>query len=156
MSWWHPQSPIRERKSINLLIKFYLNSSSCKPCTCNNWFFFFLMHKMAASNHPESHESQTSQYHTITSDWVCCLMVFIIPSDGSQGLSLLLTEDFACVPVGREMVWRLLQQVFPGWVETQTAHPPAAPSPQVNEASRFFHFFHINYKPISTVRVILL
>ncbi len=53
-------------------------------------FFFFSLHKVAASNHAESwcHESQTSQCHTVTSDWVCCFIIFIIWSDSSRGFEL--------------------------------------------------------------------
>lgn len=55
-------------------------------------------------------------------------------------MSLSLTEDFACVPVGREMVLRSLQQVFPDLTKTQIAHPPAAHSPQVTTDIRFYKF----------------
>lgn len=62
-----------------------------------------------------------------------------------------------CLSVRRETVWRALQQVSPGWVETQTAHPPAAPSPQVTETTQFFFLYiNLNILHCPTVWIILL
>lgn len=90
MSWWHPQSQIREREAKNFSIELFLSFHCLESRT--NVFSFFSFHKVAASNCPQSrcHESQTAQHHTVTSDGVCWYIFPLVSHQMMLCLSLLL------------------------------------------------------------------